>query len=67
MKKETVPKAFWHASAASSISTFGFQRPKRDHMGHMITSLMSSLAVKSFFTKKTILPSVGDLFSNAMN
>jgi hypothetical protein len=43
-------KALQHASAASSISTFGFRRPKRDPMGHMMISLISSLAFKSFFT-----------------
>jgi hypothetical protein len=29
MKEQTTPKALWHSSAASSISTFGFRRPKR--------------------------------------
>jgi hypothetical protein len=28
----------------------GLRRPKRDQMGHIITSLISSLAFKSFFT-----------------
>jgi hypothetical protein len=45
-----VLKALRHASAASSISTFGFRRPKRDQMGCMMIYLMSSLAFKSFFT-----------------
>jgi hypothetical protein len=39
IKKQIVPKAFWHASAASSIATFGLRRPKRDQMGRIITSL----------------------------
>jgi hypothetical protein len=50
IKKQTVPNAVWHALAASSISTFGLRRPKRDQMGRIITSLISSLAFKSFFT-----------------
>jgi hypothetical protein len=29
MKEQIMPKAFRHSSAASSISTFGFRRPKR--------------------------------------
>ena len=50
MKEQTMPKALQHPSAASSISTFGFRRPKRCQIGHMIISLMSSRAFKSFFT-----------------
>jgi hypothetical protein len=45
-----VLKALSHASTVSSISIFDLQRPKRDQMGRMMTSLMSSLAFKSFFT-----------------
>jgi hypothetical protein len=56
IKEQTVLKALRHASAASSISTFGFRRPKRDQMGRMMISLMSSLAFKSF-SHKTTLPS----------
>jgi hypothetical protein len=54
IKKQTVPKALLQASAASSISTFSFQRPKRDQMGHMMISLMSSLAFKSFLHRTTL-------------
>jgi hypothetical protein len=55
MKQQTVPKTFWHSSAASSISTFGFRRPKRYQIGRMIISLMSSRAFKSFFYVKPFL------------
>jgi hypothetical protein len=56
MKEQTVSKALRHPSAASSISTFGFRRPKRDQMGHMMISVMSSLAFKSS-SHRTILSS----------
>jgi hypothetical protein len=50
IKEQTTPKALRHSSAASSISTFGFRRPKRCQMGHMMISLISSRIFKSFFT-----------------
>ena len=56
MKEQTVPNALRHPSAASSISTLDFRRPKRCQIGHMMISLMSSRAFKSF-SHRTILSS----------
>jgi hypothetical protein len=57
IKEQTTPKARWHSSATSSISTFGFRSPKRCQMGHMMTSLISSRTFKSFL-HRTILSSI---------
>jgi hypothetical protein len=51
MKEQTTPKALWHSSAASSISTFGFWRPKRCQIRCMIIFLISSRPFKSFLHK----------------
>src|SRR5688572_13357571 len=57
IKEQTTPKALWHSSATSSISTFGFRYPKRCQIGHMMISLISSRTFKSFL-HRTILSSI---------
>jgi hypothetical protein len=50
IKEQTTPKALWHSSAASFISTFGLRRPKRCQMGRIMIFFISSRDFKSFFT-----------------
>ncbi|KAL5679962.1 hypothetical protein ACJX0J_006347, partial [Zea mays] len=51
MKEHTAPKALWHSSAASFISTFGLRRPKLCQIGRMIIPLISSRITGHFIAQ----------------